>query len=228
MNFRQCRVEFRFFFFLWLADRSGRLPAQTVKTSLFGKWTGAVFPGDDSPFDKLQLRNRRRPSSRRPRPKTASAPAEADAWRPMPNAPRLTYISYDFEVHLEPSQHSIAVQARMTAATHSDKPLERIALQLSSSLHWDSIQLDGKPAKFETETVDSDIDHTGELTEAVVKLATPLAPGSHHSDECDLFRYCGPVGGTSCCGWARRRRSQTPQSGMRSSRTLPRFADLET
>ncbi|MGC1869772.1 MAG: M1 family aminopeptidase [Acidobacteriaceae bacterium] len=90
----------------------------------------------------------------------------------------LTYSSYDFEVHLEPSQHSIAVQARMVARNNSDKPLERIALQLSSSLHWYSIQVDGKPAKFETETVDSDIDHTGELTEAVVKLGTPLEPGA--------------------------------------------------
>ncbi|HTU51639.1 MAG TPA: M1 family aminopeptidase [Acidobacteriaceae bacterium] len=89
----------------------------------------------------------------------------------------LTYSSYDFQVHLEPSQHSIAVQARMMARNNSDKPLERIALQLSSSLHWYSIQVDGKPTKFETETVDSDIDHTGELTEAVVKLETPLGPG---------------------------------------------------
>ncbi len=89
----------------------------------------------------------------------------------------LTYTSYDFEVHLEPSRHSISVQARMVARNNRDKPLGRIALQLSSSLRWYSIHVDGKPAKFETEAVDSDIDHTGELTEAVVKLATPLAPG---------------------------------------------------
>jgi Peptidase family M1 domain len=90
----------------------------------------------------------------------------------------LTYNSYDFEVHLEPSQHSIAIHARLVARNHSDQPLGRIALQLSSSLQWDSIQLDGKPGKFQTETVDSDIDHTGELTEAVVKLEQPLAPGA--------------------------------------------------
>jgi hypothetical protein len=65
----------------------------------------------------------------------------------------------------------------MAARNNSNKPLDRIALQLSSSLHWYSIQVDGKPAKFETETVDSDIDHTGELTEAVIKLVAPLAPG---------------------------------------------------
>ncbi len=110
-------------------------------------------------------------------PNAAVVPAKAtlatDAERTS-----LTYSSYDFEVHLEPSQHSIAVQARLVAQNTSDKPLERIALQLSSSLHWYSIQVDGKPAKFETETVDSDIDHTGELTEAVVKLGVPLAPGA--------------------------------------------------
>jgi hypothetical protein len=110
-------------------------------------------------------------------PKVPVAPASAtlatDAERTS-----LTYSSYDFEVHLEPSQHSIAVQARMVARNSSDKPLERIVLQLSSSLHWDSIQIEGKPEKFGTETVDSDIDHTGELTEAVVKLGTPIAPGA--------------------------------------------------
>ena len=90
----------------------------------------------------------------------------------------LTYSSYRFEVHLEPSQHSISVQARMAARNRSDKPLARIALQLSSSLHWESIQVDGKTAKFETETVESDIDHTGELTESVVKLETPLGSGA--------------------------------------------------
>lgn len=90
----------------------------------------------------------------------------------------LTYSSYDFEVHLEASQHSVAVQARLVARNSSDKPLERIAMQLSSSLHWDAIQIDGKPEKFQTETVESDIDHTGELTEAVVKLGTSLAPGA--------------------------------------------------
>ena len=110
-------------------------------------------------------------------PKAVVAPAKAtlatDAERTA-----LIFSSYDFEVHLEPSQHSIAVQARMVARNNSDKPLERIALQLSSSLHWESMEVDGKPVKFETETVDSDIDHTGELTEAVVKLAAPLAPAA--------------------------------------------------
>ncbi len=106
-------------------------------------------------------------------PASSNATLATDAERTS-----LTYISYDFEVHLEPARHSIAVEARLVARNSSEKPLDRIALQLSSSLQWYSIQVDGSPEKFQTETVDSDIDHTGKLTEAVVKLAKPLAAGA--------------------------------------------------
>ena len=90
----------------------------------------------------------------------------------------LTYTSYKFEVHLEPATHSIAVHAHLTGQNTSDQPLGRIALQLSSALHWYSIHVNGGPAKFQTESIDSDIDHTGQLTEAVVFLPTPLAAGA--------------------------------------------------
>jgi hypothetical protein len=90
----------------------------------------------------------------------------------------LTFNSYAFEVHLEPTQHSLAVRAHLTARNSSDLPLNWIALQLSSAFQWYSIQVDGAPVKFRTETVESDIDHTGRLTEAVVTLAAPLAAGA--------------------------------------------------
>ena len=118
----------------------------------------------------------------------------------MPNATALIFSSYDFEVHLEPSQHSIAVQARMVARNNSDKPLERIALQLSSTLHWESMQVDGKPVKFETETVDSDIDHTGRADGGGRQTCGAACTGSEHSDECDLFRHCRFRRRNVCCG----------------------------
>ncbi len=118
-------------------------------------------------------------ASQQPAPPPTAPPASSNTTLAT-DAERtsLTYTSYDFEVHLEPARHSIAVQARLVARNSGEKPLDRIALQLSSSLHWYSIQVDGSPEKFQTETVDSDIDHTGELTEAVVKLAKPLAAGA--------------------------------------------------
>ncbi len=90
----------------------------------------------------------------------------------------LTYSSYNLEVHLEPARHAISMRAHLTAQNTSDKPLHRIALQLSSSLHWYSIHADGSTAKFQTEAVESDIDHTGQLTEAVIPLSAPLAAGA--------------------------------------------------
>ncbi len=90
----------------------------------------------------------------------------------------LTYSSYNFDVQLDPAQHSLAVHAHLTAQNVSKQPLDRIPLQLSSALHWYSIHIDGKTEKFQTEPVESDIDHTGQLTEAVVQLGTPLAAGA--------------------------------------------------
>ena len=130
--------------------------------------------GEDSPNSAGNATGN--PASQQPVP-SPTAPSSAalvsDAERTA-----LTYSSYNFEVHLEPAQHSISVQARVTAQNSSDKSLDRIALQLSSSLHWYSIRADGRPVKFQTEPVESDIDHTGVLTEAVVTLARPLAPGA--------------------------------------------------
>lgn len=108
--------------------------------------------------------------------KTPDKPAPALATDAERTA--LAYSSYDFDVHLEPTQHRLSVRAHLTAKNGSDKPLDRIALQLSSALSWYSIHVDGSAMKFATESVESDIDHTGQLTEAVVQLAKPLAPGA--------------------------------------------------
>jgi hypothetical protein len=112
-------------------------------------------------------------------------PAVAAKAALISNADRaaLTFRSYDFEVHLEPAQHSMAARVRMAAKNSSDAPLTHIALQLSGALHWEEIRVNGHTAKFHVETVASDIDHTGELTEAVMALPAPLAPHAQLSIE---------------------------------------------
>lgn len=90
----------------------------------------------------------------------------------------LLFSSYSFEIHLDPAQDSIAVHAHLIAQNTGDQPLARIALQLSSALHWYSIHVDGETVKFQTESIESDIDHTGQLTEAVVSPTKPLAAGA--------------------------------------------------
>lgn len=90
----------------------------------------------------------------------------------------LIFRSYNFEIHLTPVQHSIAVRAHMSIENSSDHPLSRIALQISSALHWESIRINGSSKQFQVEQVESDIDHTGQLTEAVMPLASPLSAGA--------------------------------------------------
>jgi hypothetical protein len=50
-------------------------------------------------------------------------------------------------------------------------------LQLSSSLRWLSVLSEGAEVEWLEQSYTSDIDHTGMLNEAIVKLAKPVAPG---------------------------------------------------
>jgi hypothetical protein len=58
----------------------------------------------------------------------------------------------------------------------SASPQKNLTLQISSSLDWRSIQLEGKPAQFVSQPYTSDIDHTGALSEALVTLPQAVAP----------------------------------------------------
>jgi hypothetical protein len=92
----------------------------------------------------------------------------------------LTFLGYDLDIHLIPRQESLAVRAQITVRNDGDQPLKRIALQLSSTLKWERIRIESVSgnvdAKFAQHPLDSDADHTGEVTEAVVTLPHPLAP----------------------------------------------------
>jgi hypothetical protein len=99
----------------------------------------------------------------------------------------VTFTAFDLDVHLRPAEQHIAVRAQLTVRNDGKTPLTRIPLQLSSSLNWERIRIDGpkgpkpegpkKDAVFQIATLNSDTDHTGQLHEAVVPLAQPLAPG---------------------------------------------------
>ena len=86
-----------------------------------------------------------------------------------------SFTRYDLDLTLDPSQQRLAVRGKITLRNDSDLPQRSVALQISSSLHWASIQMDGKSAEFVTQAYSSDIDHTGALSEAIVTLPKPLA-----------------------------------------------------
>jgi len=106
-------------------------------------------------------------------PQNAPEPLVEDADRLA-----VTITTMDLDVHLQSAAHQIAVRARMTVRNDGKAPLARIPLQLSSSLHWEQIRVAGRNTAFPVATLNSDSDHTGQLHEAEVQLAEPLAPGA--------------------------------------------------
>jgi hypothetical protein len=90
----------------------------------------------------------------------------------------ITFTAYDMDVRLRPSDQQIAVRALLTVRNDGKASLNRLPLQLSSSLNWERIRVSGRNVSFPVATLNSDVDHTGQLHEAAVPLATPLAPGA--------------------------------------------------
>jgi hypothetical protein len=94
----------------------------------------------------------------------------------------LTFTAYDLDVHLTPASAGISARAGLTVRNDGAAPLSRLILQITSSLHWDAISTRSTsattPLAFAAHLVDTDADHTGKMTEAVVTLPQPLAPGA--------------------------------------------------
>src|SRR6266513_1529371 len=87
-----------------------------------------------------------------------------------------TFTHYDLEVRIEPEQQRLGVRGKITLRNDSDSMQKSLVLQISSTLNWRSIQIEGKPAEFTSQIYISDIDHTGALSEAIVALPKPVAP----------------------------------------------------
>jgi hypothetical protein len=105
-------------------------------------------------------------------PPVAPAPTAADGEREA-----VTFTDFDMDVRLRTEAHHLAVRALLTLRNDGKTALKRIPLQISSSLNWERIRIFGKDTDFQVATLNSDSDHTGQLHEAAVPLAEPLAPG---------------------------------------------------
>jgi hypothetical protein len=103
----------------------------------------------------------------------AAAPSAEDAERQA-----VTYTDFDMDVRLRTAEQHIAVRALVTVRNDGKTPLGRIPLQLSSSLNWERIRVNGNDTAFQVATLNSDADHTGQLHEAAIPLGQPLAPGA--------------------------------------------------
>jgi len=87
-----------------------------------------------------------------------------------------TFTNYDLNVRVEPEQQRLGVRGKITLRNDSTTPQKNVALQISSSLDWRSIQIGGTAVDFVTHEYTSDIDHTGSLSEAIVTLPREVPP----------------------------------------------------
>ena len=87
-----------------------------------------------------------------------------------------TIAKYHLEIRLEPEQQRLGARGKITLRNDSAHPQKIAALQISSSLNWRSIRVDGKAVQFVSQPYTSDIDHTGALSEAIVTLPVEIKP----------------------------------------------------
>ncbi len=87
-----------------------------------------------------------------------------------------TFTNYDLNVCIEPDQQRLGARGKITLRNDSAIPQKIAVLQISSSLDWLSIKAGSKPLQFVSQSYNSDIDHTGVLSEAIVTLPEAIAP----------------------------------------------------
>jgi hypothetical protein len=88
-----------------------------------------------------------------------------------------TFTRYDLDVRVEPEQQRLGVRGTITLRNDAKTPQKNVVLQISSSLTWRSIRLRDQLVQFVSQPFTSDVDHTGELSEAIVSLPKEIAPG---------------------------------------------------
>src|SRR5581483_7926650 len=88
-----------------------------------------------------------------------------------------TFTRYDLAVTVTPEKGELRASGRITARNDSTAPQRNFTLQISSSLAWTSITAGGKQVTAVRQPYQSDIDHTGEVNEAILSLPGDVAPG---------------------------------------------------
>ncbi len=117
-------------------------------------------------------------------PENTTAPAMAAVVPDLPNAARsaIAITAYDLDARLTPSTAQLTMRARLTLRNTSAEALPRIALQISSTLKWESITLTTPTSTthlpLAQHQLETDADHTGTVSEAIITLPQPLAPGA--------------------------------------------------
>ena len=132
------------------------------------------------------------PAVEHPTPEAAQKPAGPELTDQERSA--IAFTAYDLDARIHPASSHMAMRARITLRNDGVAPLERIALQISSTLQWESASLlsamGSKRLDLSQHLLDTDTDHTGKASEAVIHLPESLAPGK--TIQLDVF-YSGTI-----------------------------------
>jgi hypothetical protein len=129
--------------------------------------------------------------------KPNAEPAQPDptaATTPVDRA-GLTFTAWDLELLVRPVSSALAARASVTVRNDAATPRSILPLQISSTLRWQAVTLRGARLPFEVQSLDTDLDHTGNANEALIHLPTPLAPGQFVTVEV-LYEGTIPVDAT--------------------------------
>ena len=114
-------------------------------------------------------------------PQPTTSPADSFPKDPITNAERsaVAILSDDLDLHLTPADAGEEAHAVLTVRNVSSAPINRIPLQISSTLRWQSITSPtSKQLTFTQSPIATDADHTGYAQEAVLIPGHPLAAGA--------------------------------------------------
>lgn len=101
-----------------------------------------------------------------------------------------TFTSYNLKVTIDPATAGFAVTGTLTARNDSNAPQKNLSMQISNSLQWTAVSVGKEQVPWVQQTYTSDIDHTGTLSEAILTLANPIAPGGSVTID---FSYSGTI-----------------------------------
>jgi hypothetical protein len=87
-----------------------------------------------------------------------------------------TFLRYELNLEITPASHGFAARGTVVLRNDSEQPQKLVALQISSSLRWATVRLNGQTLPFQVKRIESDIDHTGAVNEALAEFPEPMQP----------------------------------------------------
>jgi len=95
-----------------------------------------------------------------------------------PDWAAFTFQHYELAISIDASHSQIDTRGNIILQNASGKPQSSLILQVSSTLKWKSLQVNGEALQFVSTTIDSGTDHTGKINEMEAVLPHPVAPGA--------------------------------------------------